>query len=265
MARGADGPLVCPRCELDFSPPVDRHDAISGNVPADSGIALDSLDHQSAEWSPHADAAQQEQLRQQLRRIASKLGPLRREHFRRENQPHQRHGAMRIDWSHGSSAARTAAEPEISHSGMAAMAFHASRQPSQTPRTMATWAMSLLLLCGLAGFAGGVGLLAWSTARLHGAAWQWGITTTIAAQGLLIVGLVWMAWRLWRNGRRVNYQLQRVGRQLEQIEYLTGTLADKRATSSGAYYDHFAQGASSHMLLANLRGQLEQLAARMMA
>jgi len=120
-------------------------------------------------------------------------------------------------------------------------------------------------MCGLAGIAGGVGLLAWSTASRFAPAWQWGMTTTIASQGILIAGLVWMASRLWRNSRRVNSQLQGIDRQLGEIRYQTSFESDTRTPSSGAYYDHFARGASSQMLLANLRGQLEQLSARIMS
>jgi hypothetical protein len=80
---------------------------------------------------------------------------------------------------------------------------------------------------------------------------------------MLIVGLTWMAIRLWRNGRRVNHQLQGVDRQLAELQYQTGVRLGTRSSSSTAFYDHFAQGASSQVLLANLRGGLDQLAKRM--
>jgi len=82
---------------------------------------------------------------------------------------------------------------------------------------------------------------------------------------LLILSLTWMAARLWRNGRRVNRQLHGVDQQLAEIEQITGSLAGSHAASSQHYYHHFSQAVSPHMLVANLQGQVDQLAARMAA
>ncbi|MCH7751762.1 MAG: hypothetical protein IH898_06355 [Planctomycetes bacterium] len=123
--------------------------------------------------------------------------------------------------------------------------------------------VGLLLVAGVIGFAGGAGLLVWAAAFQLPGPWQWGMTATIAAEGALILGLTWMAGRLWRNSRQLNRQLAGFENQLDEIEHLTGSLAGSRMSSSQHYYDHFNQGASSHMLLANLRGQVDQLASRM--
>ena len=254
VACGAEGPLVCPRCEADLSPPVFVEVTTTAGTPA--------------EWSPQGDAIEQEELRQQLRRIAGKLGSIRREHFRREQQMKQKEPTLRIDWAHGPSAVSGGRESGVCQSNLSNMAMHIRSEPPHARRTGASMAISLLLLAGLVGLAGGVGLLVWLStgpnpvAGPHQVAWQWGIAVTITGQGMLVAGLVWMTWRLWRNGRRINRQLHYVGRQLEQIEHLTGTLADRRITTSGTYYDHYARGASPHMLLANLQGGMEQLAAR---
>jgi hypothetical protein len=71
-----------------------------------------------------------------------------------------------------------------------------------------------------------------------------------------------MAARLWRNSRRVNHQLHGVDRQLAEIEQFTGALAGGQLASSQHYYHHFSQVASPNLLLANLQGQVDQLAAR---
>ncbi len=105
-------------------------------------------------------------------------------------------------------------------------------------------------------------MLTWSAAFQLPQPWQWGMTATIAAEGMLILGLIGMAARLWRNGRQVNQQLDGVTGQLHQIERITGALAGSRMSSSQHYYDHFHQVASPHMLIANLRGQVDQLATR---
>ena len=106
-------------------------------------------------------------------------------------------------------------------------------------------------------------MLAWATAFGLPQSWRWGLTMTITAEGMLILGLAWMAVRLWRNSRRVNQQLEGVADQLQEFERLTGALAGSRMSSSQHYYDHFSQAASPDMLVANLRGQVDQLASRL--
>jgi hypothetical protein len=72
-----------------------------------------------------------------------------------------------------------------------------------------------------------------------------------------------MAARLWRNSRRLNQQLAEVDEQLDEIHELAGTLSAGRLSASQHYYQHFSQVANPHMLVANLRGQIDQLAERM--
>ena len=84
------------------------------------------------------------------------------------------------------------------------------------------------------------------------------MTLTIAAEGLLIVSLLWMAKRLWHNGQQVNQQLAGVEGQLSEIQ-----LSGSHSGSSASYYHHFNLGASPQMLVANLRGQMDQLANRL--
>ena len=88
------------------------------------------------------------------------------------------------------------------------------------------------------------------------------MTTTIAAEGLLIVGLTWMAIRLWQNSRRLNHELRGVDKQLVEIHEMAGSLSAGQLSASQNYYHHFSQVANPHMLVANLRGQIDQLAER---
>ncbi|MFV2070302.1 MAG: hypothetical protein ACC645_25325 [Pirellulales bacterium] len=146
---------------------------------------------------------------------------------------------------------------------------------SQSSRSATSWLLSLLLLTGIFSLTCGVGLLTHATMTGYGLSgqedptspgrltWQGGLTITLAGEGMLIVGLTWMAIRLWHNGRRVNHQLQGVDRQLAELQFQTEARSNMRSTSSTPFYDHFTQGASSQVLLANLRGGLDQLAKRM--
>jgi hypothetical protein len=133
----------------------------------------------------------------------------------------------------------------------------------RSDRNASNWYLNFLLTIGVFGFFGGAASLVWSAAFNRTYAWQWGLTITIAAEGLLIVGLTWMAARLWRNSRRLNRQLSEVDDQLDEIHELAGTLSAGRQSASQHYYQHFSQVANPHMLVANLRGQIDQLAERM--
>jgi hypothetical protein len=142
------------------------------------------------------------------------------------------------------------------------VAKHAAKTNDDQRQAGTNWLLSLLLAVGVAGFLGGATSLVWSAAFNRTYVWQWGLTITLAAEGLLIVGLTWMAARLWRNSRRLNRQLSDVDEQLEEIHELAGSLSAGRMSGSQHYYQHFSQVANPHMLVANLRGQIDQLAER---
>ncbi len=209
----------------------------------ESGIELQAYDRSQAELARPTSVVDSEEASQQLRRIGRKLQSRSPSKPALETSP-----AMRIDWE---------------HLPLGIQENH-SAQPSkkkQTP-TKISWAISLLLSTGVAVFSGGVGLLIWATLYRLPEAWQWGMTTTLAAEGMLVVGLVWMAKRLWSNSRHVNRQLAGVDRQLVEMQQAAGSPAANRGNSA-SYYQHFSQGASPHMLVANLRGQVDQLASRL--
>ena len=80
-------------------------------------------------------------------------------------------------------------------------------------------------------------------------------------QGLLIFGLVLIAARLWRNSRYASSKLIDVHSQLGQLQHTADALTTMRS-GAPAFYAELVRGASPQMLLANLKGQLDQLATR---
>ena len=240
MARHAQGPIVCPRCQLQLAA---AHTVNLG----DAGIELDWFDASAKEdLTLPGDMLAEEESRQRLRRIGRQL---------RASSSYQKQRSSPTSFP----AAPPAVLPEIQLKSV-------SRQAATAPRHHETsWQVSCLLLCGGIGFIAGVGVLAWSAAFQLAQLWQWGMAATIAAEGLLILGLTWMAARLWKNGRRINRQLSGFDRRLLDIQQQTGALAGSRLSASQQYYHHFNQVASPHHLLANLRGQVDQLASRIVA
>jgi len=243
VVRSVQGPLLCTQCECEVGEPIVSPES----RPADTGVSLDSFD------------ALQATVEQEL---ASPISDLQRgqsnERQRRiERQLHRSYrGDLAVDLS-----PRLREPVALVPSSMHVKATY--QRPKRKAKSAAnSWLLSLLLGVGVLAFFVGMGLLAWSTAFQLPKLWQQGMTLTIGAEGLLILSLTWMAARLWHNSRRVNRQLHSVDRQLAEIEQLTGTLADSQQASSQHFYHYASQAASPHLLVANLRGQVEQLAAR---
>ena len=250
VAKSAEGPLVCTRCESEFE--LSGKENQQPPQPSDTGVLLEGYDRpRSAEIG--ASPWEQDETEDRLRRIGMQL----RLAYRHESHV-ETYRAPRRSW--GPEALETLSQQQR----LRAMHPAAHDQSEDDSRyTLASRFISLLLLLGVLGFIGGVCSLVCSAAFGLPEAWQWGTTATIAAEGMLIFGLTWMALRLWHNSRQLNQQIDEVDQQIHELEHLTGSLAAGRMSHSQYYYTHYNQGASSHMLLANLQGQVEQLSTRL--
>lgn len=172
VARSSQGPLVCPCCRRELN---------LGNLAdvADTGISLDCYEQEPNECEPSArpiDSISQGESHEKLRRIGRQL----RSPYRTEisiSSPPTASGSWRsLSMSNDASdapqlrqVAKQAQQDELSNS-------------TQTSRLLCC-----LLAIGTVGFAAGVLVLAGSAAFDLAQFWQWGMTTTIAAEGLLIV------------------------------------------------------------------------------
>jgi hypothetical protein len=123
----------------------------------------------------------------------------------------------------------------------------------------------LVTLLGIAALTGGLGLLGWTLARGIGQYWSHGLALTLAGQGILIFGLVLVVTRLWRNSRYATGKLHEVHMELGQLQRTADAISAMRTGGSPAFYGELVRGASPQMLLTNLKGQLDQLAARLNA
>lgn len=247
VARSSQGPLVCPSC---------RRELKRGTLTdvADTGIALDCFSHESANCKPISkpiDSIAQEESREKLKRIGRQL----RSPYRGEIKSPSP-ASLQSEWRYSPLSADPIAAPQLRQVAKKA------QQVEGTTGSQASWLLSSLLALGTTGFTVGVLVLVGSAAFDLGQVWHWGMTTTIAAEGLLIVGLTWMAARLWQNSRRLNEELRGVDEQLVEIHEMAGSLSAGQLSASQNYYHHFNQVANPHMLVANLRGQIEQLAER---
>jgi hypothetical protein len=120
----------------------------------------------------------------------------------------------------------------------------------------------LIVVAGTLTLAGGIGLVAWSLAARQMLYWNLALGLTLGGQGTLIFGLVLVVSRLWRNSRYATGKLQDVHAGLSQLQQTADVLATMRSGGAPNFYADLLRGASPHVLLANLKGQVDQLAAR---
>lgn len=133
------------------------------------------------------------------------------------------------------------------------------RSPSSGGSQIVAW---FVVIVGILALGSGVGLIAWSlsTKQLHH--WNLAVGLAIGGQGTLILGLVLVISRLWRSSRYAVAKLQEVHARLGQVQQAAESLVANRAAGAPAFYADLVRGASPHVLLANLKGQVDQLATR---
>ncbi len=121
-----------------------------------------------------------------------------------------------------------------------------------------------IVLTGSLALAGGVSLIAWSLATKIMVYWNLSLGLALGGQGTLILGLVLVVSRLWRHSRYAAGKLQDVHARLGQLQQTAEVLTTMRAGGGApAFYAELARGSSPHVLLTNLKGQLDQLATRL--
>ena len=120
-----------------------------------------------------------------------------------------------------------------------------------------------LLSPGLAAFACGAVLLGWSIVGNRQDLWPIGMPLTLIGQAGLILGLVWQLDGLWQSSRKTVTTLQELDSELAQVRSAAVLLSANKATPGQSFYAHMAEGVSPHMLLADLKGQLDVLSQQM--
>jgi hypothetical protein len=133
---------------------------------------------------------------------------------------------------------------------------------SRAPRRSSWLAWSVLSL-GLITVACGAVVLTGSLVENRPELWSLGMPVAVAGQVGLLLGLALQLERLWRNGRYAARRLEQVDSQLHHLEHTTSMLGLTHSSAAQAFYVHMADEANPHMLLADLKGQLDLLAASM--
>jgi hypothetical protein len=139
-------------------------------------------------------------------------------------------------------------------------AFRAASRPRRTDGgQIVAW---LVVLAGVVTLTSGIGLVAWSLSTQQMLYWNVALGLTLGGQGALIFGLVLVVSRLWRNSRFASGKLQDVHARLGQLQQTADALTAMRSGGAPAFYADLVRGASPQVMLANLKGQIDQLATR---
>lgn len=129
------------------------------------------------------------------------------------------------------------------------------------PQThLAAW---IILSLGLAVFACGAVLLAWSLIAKRDDLWPIGMPLALIGQAGLILGLILQLDGLWNSSRQTAAVLNELDGELKNVRQATTLLSTSHSGGAQSFYMHLAEGASPHMLLADLKGQMDLLAQQM--
>jgi hypothetical protein len=129
--------------------------------------------------------------------------------------------------------------------------------------SQSNWIAWLVISSGVMLFMCGGVLLGWSFFSEQALLWRVGLPATLFGQALLIAGLVLQLESLWHVHRQTSQSLRKLGGELKQLEHATTMLASTHSTAAQSFYVHLAERASPHLLLADLKGQLDVLAMRL--
>jgi hypothetical protein len=130
--------------------------------------------------------------------------------------------------------------------------------PRETKSRFAGLAWGVLSLGVMAFVCGGV-LLGWSAITGRNELWSLGLPLTLFGQAGLILGLVLQLESLWQTNRATSQTLTQLDGELHELRHSTTLLTQSRSTPAQSFYLHLAEGASPHLLLADLKGQLDLL------
>lgn len=93
--------------------------------------------------------------------------------------------------------------------------------------------------------------------------WQWGVGITLVGQVILVAGLVWVLASLWGASRAAAARLATCEAELAHVHRSAQAILAQRPGSASAFYADLARGGNPTLLMANLKGQVDRLAAHL--
>jgi hypothetical protein len=173
-------------------------------------------------------------------------------------------GIHRADAAHEiqSDAAAMTSEPRFQSLGQPSGGNAPAPRQVRKPIRGSFISWSILSL-GLMTFAFGAVLLGWSFWMDRADLWRLGMPFTLAGQAALIIGLALQLDGLWRSSQSTAETLGELDNQLDELRHATTLLSTSHSGPSQSFYSHMASGAGPHLLLADLKSQLDLLAIKL--
>jgi hypothetical protein len=254
VAHAATGRIVCSRCQQ----PLRSRKASAAAQICDEGIALDE---QAAPVATAAEIFRKDDwpAQQRVRSLARELKrPNIAAKTSSEKAPLSRHRFEPPEDFFGQFPPTPL--PSLTPAALQSSSNSALQAKNSESSQIVAW---LIVIAGVFSLASGLGLITWSISTKTMTHWNLGFGLAVGGQGTLILGLALVVSRLWRHSRYAAMKLQEVHSRLGQLQQTAEVLTTMR-TGGGApaFYAELARGASPHMLLTNLKGQLDQLATR---
>jgi hypothetical protein len=255
VAHATSGRFVCSRCQQ----PMQKNKPPHATRICDDGLALDEPTTAATAVSARTRFRIDDWSARQ--RVRTVFRELRRPNPTITNFPNRIvSDRLRFDPPHDLFA-------QLEHAtapGMAAAQMLPSTNPIlQNRRSEGSQIVAwLIVIIGVLALGFGLGLIAWSLSHNQMLYWNQALGLAIGGQGMLILGLVLVISRLWRSTRYAATKLQEVHTRLGQLQQASEALAATRPGGAPAFYADLVRGASPHVLLANLKGQVDQLATR---
>lgn len=150
-----------------------------------------------------------------------------------------------------------------SASNAATSSMQTARKPRATERPKGSFISWFALSFGCIALVCGLVLLTWSLVGARAELWNLGLPLTIIGQAGLLIGLVFQLDGIWQNNRKTQNYLEELEDELQQLHHTTKLMNTTQGQSSQSFYMHMAEGASPHLLLSDLKGQLDLLAVQM--
>ena len=167
-------------------------------------------------------------------------------------------------WRHILQPSRSAAGHEVKRRIDPPRARRANSAPRRPQPSASGQAMAwLLATLGTMAMLFGVGMLAWSLAAPEPELWNWGVGITLAGQSIMVAALIQLLASLWNQSRHASGRLMAVQDELAELQRTADTLLSARTSGAASFYADVARQANPHLLLVNLKGQLDELAARL--
>jgi len=119
-----------------------------------------------------------------------------------------------------------------------------------------------VLALGLAVFVCGATLAGWSLMGHGEHLWRLGVPLVMGGQVAMLAGLMWQLEAVWQSNRDTKHSVQTLDEQVRLMRRRAAS--DSTHSHDGrAFYRHLAENASPHILLADLKGQLDTLSQRL--